>query len=435
MKRRILRFGKNKVIWLLNQRWFRWLLNQQWLVNLWGGCFGVKIVQLPAFALRDVTPAQMIDIPDIQVTQKYHNHLLDCFQQIKPAHDDKKPIAVRVIDDAVTIAGMPFYISDDKIWLCDNFDFDIGDITSHSNFLYRLPISPFYCALQDRQIALSARYLQANTVIDKGISLLPAFNNYWHFMFEQAPKILLSDMAGIPDDVPLLLPDDLHKNLYEIVDLLNQGKREIISLPILHQREMLRPKNNKAVKINKLYHIADISNSHVYSKIDMMSSSENHQHHMQCNAIKLLVKQLLQRCDIMPESDERQKLFILRNSRSRIAKDQAQLKDYLITKGFIIFEPEKHSFAEQVKICARASVIVGYAGAAWTNTLFMPADSKKILLMNSSGKSHVAMWDLLLENFYVLENAFTPRYQGDPHGTPYLSEKNWKDLEEIISQT
>ena len=423
MKRIILKFGKNTVIFLSHQRWF---------VYLWHQCLGIKILRLPAVSLRDVTPAQMIEIPDIAVTKKYHNHLFDCFQQIKPVRDDKSPIAVRIINDAVTMAGMPFYISDNKIYVSESFDFNNDELTVH--LLFRAKISQFYCDLNDKQIKLSARYLQAGRVIDKGISLLPAINNYWHFMFEQAPKILLSDMAGIPNDVPLLLPDNLHKNLYEIVDLLNQGKRKIIYLPTLQKSELLRPQDNKVVKINKLYHVADIGNSSTYSKTDMMSNSEDNQYHMQYNVIKLLVKQLLQRCNITPESDGGQKLFIVRNSSYRIAKDQEKLKTYLIAKGFVIFEPEKHSFAEQVKICARASAIISYAGAAWTNTLFMPADAKKILLMNASGKSYVAMWDLLVENFYVLENAFTPHYQGDIHGTPYLTNKNWHDLEEIIAK-
>ena len=105
MARIILNLAKHTVIWLLRQRWFLWLLDQRWFVRLWSGCFGVKILCLPAYRLSDIAPAQMIDIPDIQVEKKYPNHLFDSFKQDEPMRDDKNPIAIRIINDAVTIAA------------------------------------------------------------------------------------------------------------------------------------------------------------------------------------------------------------------------------------------------------------------------------------------------------------------------------------------
>ncbi len=417
------------------------LSNQRWFVYLWRFCFGIKILHLPAFSLRDFTPAQMIEIPESHALKRKQNHLFDSFKQTKPMRDDKSPIAVRIIDDAAVIAGMPFYISDDKIWVREAFDFDYGDLTVH--LLFRAKISQFYCDLKKRKMSLSARYLQAGKVIDKGISLLPAINNYWHFMFEQAPKILLSEMAGIPDDVPLLLPDNLHKNLYEIVHLLNQGKREIIYLPILQKSELLKPKNNKVVKINTLYHISDMSNLITYYKSDFIFTSENYQHYTQCNMVRLMVKKILDTYKITPKADSKIKLFVKRNSYYRIPQDQEKLEQFFMKRGWKIFEPEKHSFAEQVEICSRASAFFAFGGAALTNALFLPAKAKKIIFWHgSSVQGHLLqayqeplIWDVLLENAYLLQNIFIADFEGDMHGIPYLSEQNWRDLEKIIDNS
>ncbi|MCH9852020.1 MAG: glycosyltransferase family 61 protein [Alphaproteobacteria bacterium] len=431
MKRVILKFGKKSILWLSHQRWF---------VHVWRCCFGIKILHLPAFSLRDFTPAQMIKIPEFQINKHKQNHLFDSFKQTKPMRDDKSPIAVRIIADAVVIAGMPFYISDNKIWIRENFDFDYSELEVH--LLFRSAISQFYYTLTDRQVALSARYLQAERAIDKGISLLPAIDNYWHFMFEQAPKILLSEMAGIPDDVPLLLPDNLYHTFYDIVDALNQGKREVICLPALQKSEWLRPKNNKVIKINKLYHIGDISNLITYCKSDFIFTLENYQHHTQCNMVRLMVKKLLDGYNITPKADSKIKLFVKRNSFYRIPQNQEKLEQFFVKHGWIVFEPEKHSFAEQVDICSRASAFFAFRGAALTNALFLPAEAKKIIFWHGSlaqgqllpAYQEPLIWDILLENAYLLQNAFIPDFAGDGHGTPYLSEKNWQDLQEIISR-
>ncbi len=432
MKRIILKFGKNAVAWLSHQRWF---------VGLWRYCLGIKIVRLPAYSLRDVTPAQMIEIPESQPSKRNRNHLFDSFKQTKPMRDDKSPIAVRIINDAVTIAGMPFYISADKIWVREAFDFDYNELTVH--LLFRAKISQFYCELNDKKIKLSARYLKAGRVIDKGISLLPAIDNYWHFMFEQAPKILLSNMADIPNDVPLLLPDDLYHTFYDIVDTLNQSKREVICLPALQKSELLRPKNNKIVKINKLYHIGDISNLITYSQSDFIFTSENYQHYTQCDMVRLMVKKVLDFYGITPKADSKIKLFVKRNSFYRIPQDQERLERFFIKHGWTVFEPEKHSFAEQVEICSQASAFFAFRGAALTNALFLPADATKIIFWHGSllqgqllpAYQEPLIWDVLLENAYLLQNSFIPDFDGDGHGTPYLSEKNWRDLEEIIAKT
>ena len=82
------------------------------------------------------------------------------------------------------------------------------------------------------QCILSRSFFSENEKFFKGINLISSINNYWHFIIEQAPKIIISSYLNIPNDIPILVPDNLHPNLIEIINIINQkkGKRKIVKV-------------------------------------------------------------------------------------------------------------------------------------------------------------------------------------------------------------
>lgn len=77
---------------------------------------------------------------------------------------------------------------------------------------------------------------------------------------------------------------------------------------------------------------------------------------------------------------------------------------------------------------------MGFSGAGFTNSIFLPREAKKILFANRSFSDLVSIWDKILHNFYALDNLMVKLYENDIHGIPLLSEKNWRDIEGFFAE-
>ena len=271
------------------------------------------------------------------------------------------------------------------------------------------------------------KHLKQSSEIEAGINLLGSFNNYWHFIIEQAPKIIIAAQLKIDNDIPLLIPKDLHPNFYEIIELLNDNRRKIIKLD--PNCEQTKP---SYIKIKKLYDIGD----HLINPYHTVDKNLKPDIAINPVPIQDMVKQVFSHYKIKPKADENVKLFLKRNSHYRVSSDQDKLQDFAIKNGFQIFEPEKHSFKQQVEICSKASTFLGFSGAGCTNTIFLPKNVKKIILINrvNMGIVLINLWEQLLDNCIFIFTDFKPEYNEDIHGSPFLTARNWCDLHRIIAQ-
>ena len=225
-----------------------------------------------------------------------------------------------------------------------------------------LGVNKFYLKFNNDKCIISDSVFSSKLKYLEGINLLSAINNYWHFLIETAPKILLANHLEIPKNIPFLITDSLHPNLYEILDVLNSklDKRKIVKVP-----STIR--NPSSIKIANLYNILDHINLplHIPTRI-MRQKSFNIQ--FDKNPIIELIEIIKNHYDIKSEIDEKTKLFLYRQGTSRISKDQDKLKEFLINRGYQVFNPSKMSFKEQVVICSKASSFIGFSGAGFTNS-------------------------------------------------------------------
>ena len=275
-------------------------------------------------------------------------------------------------------------------------------------------------------LKMNRKYLKESGKIESGINLLAGFNNYWHFLIEQAPKITIAAQLKIDNHIPILIPEDLHPNLYEIIELLNDSKRKIIKVSPNCLKQ-----SPAYIKIKKLYDIGDhLINPYHAVNIDIESDVA-----INPAPIQDMVKQVFSHYQIKPKSNENVKLFLKRNSHYRVSTDQDKLQDFAVKNGFQIFEPEKHSFKEQVEICSKASMFLGFSGSGCANTIFLPKDAKKIILINKGivVTALVKLWKKLLNNCDFIFTDFKPEYDNDIHGTPFLTKENWQDLKKLIA--
>jgi capsular polysaccharide biosynthesis protein len=66
--------------------------------------------------------------------------------------------------------------------------------------------------------------------------------------------------------------------------------------------------------------------------------------------------------------------------RGRSTVNEAAIQDYLARKGFEVFDPSGKSVAEQIAFFSDVEVLVTLGGAALTNLLFCPDETKVVIL-------------------------------------------------------
>ena len=276
------------------------------------------------------------------------------------------------------------------------------------------------------QLKIDKKHLKKSGEIESGINLLAGFNNYWHFLIEQAPKVTIAAQLKIDNDIPILIPENLHSNLYEIIELLNDNKREIIKVSPNCLKQ-----SPAYIKIKKLYDIGDhLINPYHAVNIDIEPDAA-----INPAPIQDMVKQVFAHYQIESKADKNVRIFLRRNSHYRVSSDQDKLQDFALKNGFQVFEPEKHSFKEQVEICSKASMFLSFSGAGCANTIFLPENAKKIILINhvNMGVVFIKLWQGLLKNCNFIFTDFDPYFEGDFHGTPFLTTDNWQEIKKLIA--
>tara|TARA_Y100001933_G_C18647109_1_gene416929 strand:- start:120 stop:611 length:492 start_codon:yes stop_codon:yes gene_type:complete len=152
------------------------------------------------------------------------------------------------------------------------------------------------------------------------------------------------------------------------------------------------------------------------------------------NPVLESIKYIQDHFKIIPSIDKKIKLFLFRSNTWRISSDQDKLFDFLTKKGYIIFDPGKLNVRDQIDICSKASSFIGFSGAGFTNSLFLPKECKKIIFANSYYLPFLNIWDHLLENTHFIKNGNDYELgKDDIHGTPYITESNWKIINNLVS--
>lgn len=261
--------------------------------------------------------------------------------------------------------------------------------------------------------------------INSGIDLTHCINNYWHVLVEIAPKAILANVLNIPFEIPLLLPDNLHNNFLDLIKSVC-GKRDIIFVHGYNSNDNFFP----LIKVKNLYSI-----NNYYSWI--FHPRNNIFENPMCSEIslaplRLTINSVLDYYKITPHPNKEIKLVLVRNSGHRVSSSQNKLVELALGRGYIIFEPEKMSFEEQIRLTSRASSIVGFFGAALSNTFFMHSRAKKILIGNPGFYSVASFWNATLQNAYILKNDVISDDSDGIHSEPVLSEQNWLMLDKIL---
>ncbi|QDC88119.1 glycosyltransferase 61 family protein [Candidatus Methylopumilus universalis] len=402
---------------------------------------GCKFLYINFKKIEIIFPENLAVIKENSKNIKSRNNFLSNFFFMKTLKHEIKPnnfINIKILKNVCCFPGPGFnskaiYLKNMNLILSEGFDLKKEKLSLELHYENNQE-SKFKLLTKRNVFYISRCWLKGRKFenYESGINLLDSINNYWHFLFEQAPKVLLAQNCKIPKDVPILIPNGLHPNLYRILDTLNSGafKRKVLRFEKFNPEH---PLSNPLLKFKNLFHIGDFLDfpTHYRENIDIIKSTSRQKQELNFNTypIELLIAKVFNHFNFKKSSDPNVKLILRRDSSFRVSKDQKKLELFLINKGFQIFNPSLLSFKEQVKICSRASYFIGFSGAGCSNCIFLPDDAKKIIFFNKTFLYLVPFWDKLLSNASFIDNEFTISNSYDNfHGEPYLTNKNWDFL-------
>lgn len=198
--------------------------------------------------------------------------------------------------------------------------------------------------------------------IDAGISLLGQnTGNYAHWLTETLPKLAMLGAYPQYDDLPLLVDCGLHRNIYESIGHVGGKQRTLIFV-----ERWQRVEAKRLVCVSQAgyepYIPHGLFNTGTSRIVNAFSSP----------ALAVLNAAVLKALPAtLPRNSE--KIFLCRSDRSnnlRGLTNSSEVEALLQEKGYVIIDPAKLSFIEQVQACLAARIIVAPIGAALASMIF-----------------------------------------------------------------
>jgi capsular polysaccharide biosynthesis protein len=321
-------------------------------------------------------------------------------------------ISVVCIKNATTYGGTNLILTADEVVSHDLYDFE-RDFTSeelHGRTLIDPKFRRIRWLLHDHApeaIPMAATFVDA------------CAQNYAHWLTEVLSRVVLFCADERFKGVPLVVNDGLHKNIMESLLLVAGPEREIITLPI-----------GRALLVEELY----LTSAAGYVPFDRRTNKlSGHSHGIfSPRAFELLQNQLGSLGQKTAEEAWPEKIFLRRNSGTRMVTNADELEKLLFTRGFVIVEPEKLTFLEQVQLFKNAKEIVAYTGAALSNAIFCRPETRVAILMAKHENMIYRYWanmlaPLQVSVFYVLGNIVRNQDLGI-HGDFFVSPTDLVEL-------
>ena len=217
--------------------------------------------------------------------------------------------------------------------------------------------------------------------ISKGILISSGHDfNYFHWMVECLPKLLLVDSNPELRDIPILIPHQLHSNLEAALDKCNVFNHEIIKISMgipYHIDELIYP--------SALSRILDRYEGELAFDSDIVLS----------NKWILKVREIMTDSSTPSVTKPWRRLFLTRRKGTRSVADIDEIERAMLNYNFEIIELEDVSLDFQIQLFSQASFIVSPSGAALTNMMFCPPETKVVVLMSDHEISNYYLWTQL----------------------------------------
>lgn len=177
-----------------------------------------------------------------------------------------------------------------------------------------------------------------------------SYNNYYHWMVDSLPRLLLVEKELKDKNYSLLLPDTCSKFIFETLTCFDIGKITLIKKgTYFHSQQLLLP---------------------YYT----VGSGRIHPEYTSMIRRRFLEK--------IPASSTKSRVYISRNKqKARRVYNENEVINVLTPLGFEIVYFEDLTLIQQIELAKGIEIAVSSHGANMTNTMFMPNNSKVLELI------------------------------------------------------
>jgi len=272
------------------------------------------------------------------------------------------------IQECIVLGGTRAIISNDGKFLHDenstfndHFDADIKDD------LLKYKKNLFYINVRSRGFLRK---------VDNGINLMNKYNvNYFHFVTETVPKIILINEKFRDKKIPFIFENDLHKNIREIITNLNIYNRPII---YLERHELYFFK--KLIVCSDLALIVD----------NYFGGNSKNKTYINKLFLKKFV--MLFKTKYSYSNESKHKYFVSRMGSYRNILNIKQVNNLLQQNRFEIINPLDLNISQQISVFSKASLIITSSGAHITNIIWMNKGANVIILISNHPAHQQKMW-------------------------------------------
>jgi capsular polysaccharide biosynthesis protein len=323
---------------------------------------------LPLITLRDFADTHgiptnilanklLIELPESPVLPAVdQNYLGSGPQRIKFPE-----IYITSINSALIYGGTNLVFTSEGIICHDLYDFD-RDSTSeelHGRILISPTSKRIRWILHDdapEQIPTAAVFVDA------------CASNYAHWLTEVLPRIAVFCADELYLNIPVVVNEGLHKNIMESLLLIVGTDRQIITLPI-----------GRALQVDQLY-LTSVTGYVPFGKRTNKLTGHA-QGLFSPFAFESLRKKIATFDTESVLSDWPEKIFLRRNSGTRKISNLIEIESLLIAQGYLVIEPEKLTFLQQVQLFKNVKQIIAPTGAALANAIFCNQGTQVAVLM------------------------------------------------------
>ena len=238
----------------------------------------------------------------------------------------------------------------------------------------------YYIEQKKSSIARFLNIKTANTIANGVLFTDAVSGNYAHFLTEVLPRIYVYTQENPHSAAAYIIDIGLHVNLMQALEVIIGNNAEVIGL-----------ESGEPLNVESLQVVSPCG----YVPFERRPSAKKQAGHsdgmFSPSALLSMREKIINKVSQIvvahqadtnqPITNQPRKILIRRNSVYRNINNSKEIEALLLTKGFVIVEPEKLSFYEQVVLFSNAEVIIGATGAALANLIFCNANTKIIILI------------------------------------------------------
>lgn len=372
------------------------------------------LIKLSEFTkVRGIPTTKLADV--VQVGTPMPEVFPDCDKSsLVSPHDyySFPSVYVARISGGFIYGGTNFILTEDSVICHDLYDFE-RDYTSEE-YHFRNLINPregcvywVKCDKASEHMPVAAAFVDASAP------------NYAHWLTEVLPRIALFCENEQFKNIPIVVNDELHKNVMESLFLIAGPDREIVMLPV-----------GRTIQVDVLY-LTSVAGYVPYGRRN--NKLDGHSHGIfNPHAFESVRRQVAFYTEKLPEYLGPEKIYLRRNSGVRKVTNTDQVEKLLTAQGYAIVDPEKLTFLQQVQLFSHAKVVIGSTGASLANAIFLSPGTYLAVFMAKHNDMIYRYWLNMLSPLqvnisYVLGNITQNNVLGI-HADFFIDSKNIDDL-------